>query len=74
MNNNIPSSVHLSPLTRRPIFLRRPFVAIALVWELVGAEPPTVGGPLFREATHEFGTMTSTLYQHQTRVDRAVGS
>ena len=32
------------------------------------------GGPLFHEATHEFKTMTTTLYQHQTRVDRTAGS
>src|SRR5204863_7502542 len=42
--------------------------------ELWSAEPPTVEGPLFNEATHEFKTMTTTLYQHQTRVDRTTGS
>jgi hypothetical protein len=30
-------------------------------------------GPLFREATNEFNSMISTLYQPQTRVDRAAG-
>ena len=40
----------------------------------MGAGPPVANGPLSREATHEFTTMTDTLYQHQTRVERAVGS
>lgn len=35
---------------------------------------PVVSAPLFVEATTEFMTMTSTTYQHRTRVDRAVGS
>lgn len=39
-----------------------------------GAEPPVPAGPLFHEATNEFGSMVSTLYQHQTRVDRTAGS
>src|SRR4029077_725731 len=30
--------------------------------------------PLFHEATDEFKTMTTTRYQHRTRVDRAAGS
>ncbi len=38
------------------------------------AEAPTSGGPLFHEATNEFKMMTTTLYQHQTRVDRTAGS
>jgi hypothetical protein len=33
-----------------------------------------VCGPLFHEATNEFATMTTTLYQYQTRVDREAGS
>ena len=44
------------------------------VGTLMSAEPPSVGGPLFHEATHEFTTMKSTLYQHQTAVDREAGS
>ncbi len=44
------------------------------VGELRGAEAPTSGGPLFHEATNEFKTMTTTLYQYQTRVDRTTGS
>jgi hypothetical protein len=41
---------------------------------LKGAEPRAVIGPVFHEATNEFTTMTTTIYQHQTRVDRAAGS
>jgi len=41
---------------------------------LRGAEPPSVGGPLFHEATHEFRMMKSTLYQHRTAVDREARS
>jgi hypothetical protein len=44
------------------------------VGELRGSEPGPVRGPLYHEATNEFSTMTSTLYQHQTRVDREAGS
>jgi len=72
--NIIPSPVSLSPPARRPSLLLCPLLVIALTGELPGAEPPPVSGPLFREATHEFATMTGTLYQHQTRVDRAAGS
>jgi hypothetical protein len=35
---------------------------------------PVVCGPLFYEATYEFTTMTTTMYQHRTRVDREAGS
>lgn len=42
--------------------------------KLWSADQPGVEGPLFKEATHQFKTMTSTLYQHQTRVDRTTGS
>jgi hypothetical protein len=41
---------------------------------LRAAETPAPVGPLFQEATNQFQTMTSTLYQHTTRVDRAAGS
>ena len=47
---------------------------IAFWGGLAVAQPPAIDGPLFREATREFGTMTSTIYQHKTRVDRAAGS
>ena len=39
---------------------------------VIRAEQPRA--PLFIEAVHEFKTMTSTLYQYQTRVDRAGGN
>ena len=32
------------------------------------------GGPLLHEAANEFKTMTTTLYQHKTQVDRVAGS
>lgn len=38
-----------------------------------GGAPAPPCGPLFHEATNEFGTMTSTLYQHRTQVDRGSG-
>ncbi len=63
-----------------PEALRVPFLAASLVvcgWsvgKLKGAEPGAVWGPLFHEATNEFATMTTTIYQHQTRVDRTAGS
>lgn len=53
------------------------FSAVACVGfpgELRGAELPASGGPLFHEAVSQFKTMTHTLYQHQTRVDRKTGS
>src|SRR3954447_16294240 len=37
-------------------------------------EPAATSSPLFQEAITEFRTMTATLYQYQTRVDRAAGS
>lgn len=49
-------------------------MACGPVGEVGGAAPPAPSGPLFHEATREFKTMTTTLYQHQTRVDRAAGS
>ena len=42
--------------------------------EVRAVDLPGVSGPLFHEATNEFMTMTATVYQHQTRVDRAAGS
>jgi hypothetical protein len=42
--------------------------------ELKGTEPPAVSGPLFQEATNEFGVMTTTIYQSKTQVDWAAGS
>jgi hypothetical protein len=56
------------------------FLAVALVtgvesvMEAKEAEPAVIFGPLFHEATNEFEAMTTTLYQHQTRVDRDAGS
>lgn len=44
-----------------------------LIGGLNGAEPPLSGGPLFVEAVHQFKTMTTTLYQHQTQVDLITG-
>jgi hypothetical protein len=41
---------------------------------LKAAEPPAADGPLFQEATTEFRTMTATMYQHKTEVDRDAGS
>lgn len=41
---------------------------------LRGADPAASGGPLFHEAAYQFRTMTTTLYQHGTQVDRASGS
>ena len=41
---------------------------------LRGAEATVAIGPLFHEATNEFKSMTTTLYQYQTRVDRTTGS
>ena len=38
-----------------------------------GAEAPASAGPLFHEVTHPFKAMTTTRYQHQTRVDRTTG-
>ena len=64
----------------RPAATRGPLLASALatcglfVVGLQGAEHLAACGPLFHEATNEFGTMKSTLYQHQTRVDRDTGS
>ena len=75
MNLALPTPVFLWLRTRQRLrrFCIR-FIAVAVVGALRGAEPPSAGGPLFREATHEFRTMTSTLYQHRTAVDRDAGS
>lgn len=43
------------------------------VGELKAAELSAVSGPLFQEATNEFGVMTTTVYQHKTRVDGTAG-
>lgn len=57
--------------------LRRRLLVVALTscaWSVgAGAESSAGCGPLFREATKEFETMTSTRYQHRTRVDRRAG-
>jgi hypothetical protein len=63
-----------------PAAWRRSFLAAVLwacglsVLSLQGAEHTAAWGPLFHEATNEFWTMKSTLYQHQTQVDRDTGS
>ena len=44
------------------------------VGELRAAEPPAASEPLFQEATYEFKTMKTTLYQHHTEVNRDEGS
>ena len=60
--------------------MRMSFLAVALVahggaaGELRATEPAAISGPLFHEATNEFGAMTTTLYQHRTQVDRDAGS
>ena len=75
---NSETQLSLRIFTRHRLFFR--FLAVAcvgcrcFVGTLGSAEPPSVGGPLFHEATHEFRTMTSTLYQHRTAVDREAGS
>ena len=43
------------------------------VGELRSAEVTAVGEPLFHEATNEFKTMKSTLYQHRTVLGRRSG-
>jgi len=42
--------------------------------ELKSSQPAVLCGPLFYEATNEFGTMATTSYQHGTRTDRDAGS
>ena len=78
MNEHLPSPNSLPTRLRRVLgFCCGVLGAAAGGWaggEAFSAEPPAVRGPLFHEATNEFATMTSTLYQHQTRVDRAAGS
>jgi hypothetical protein len=78
MNEDIPSPVSLArSIFRRLSFWCRVLVTTACelsVGGLMGAEAPTFAVPLFHEATHQFKTMTTTRYQHQTRVDRTAGS
>jgi hypothetical protein len=78
MNEYIPSPVSVATnIFRRLSFWCCVLGATACGWfvsGLRGVEPPTPGGPLFHEATNQFQTMTTTLYQHQTRVDRTAGS
>jgi len=76
---SLPTPVSFWIRTRQRLFFLR-FIAVACVacgWfmgTLRSAEPPSVNGPLFQEATDEFRTMTYTLYQHRTAVDREAGS
>jgi hypothetical protein len=81
VNENLPTSASLSTHTRRRLLLIYcPLVVVIFVasgWSagrLRGAEPPGLCGLLFHEATNEFRTMKTTLYQHQTQVDRDAGS
>ena len=60
-------------------WLARLLALLLVAWgwspgESGASEPAALVGPLFREATNEWAVMTSTLYQHQTRVDREAGS
>lgn len=78
MNERIPSPVAPATSIRSWRSLWR-CLLIAGVWgcsggALSGTEATPTAGPLFHEATHQFKTMTATLYQHQTRVDRTAGS
>jgi len=77
MNEDMPS-----PDTRSTsIFRRLGFWCCVLgttacgwsVGGLMGAEASTSAGPLFQEVTNQFKAMTSTLYQHKTRVDLKTG-
>ena len=74
MNKFLPAPVFPFPSARCRVLSLGPLVALALAGEWVVAAPSGAGSPLLREATHEFTTMSDTLYQHQTRVDRAAGS
>lgn len=78
MNEDIPSAVSLATsIFRRMSFWCCVLGTTACGWSvggLRGAEAPTSAGPLFHEATNQFKAMTTTLYQHQTRVDRTAGS
>jgi hypothetical protein len=59
----------------RGLILAAAFVAGgSFVGDLRGAETVVVVEPLYREATNEFATMTSTLYSHHTQIDRNSGS
>ena len=66
--------------TARPGALSVPlFTAALMAWgscvmDLKGSEPAVTCGPLYHEATNEFATMTTTLYQYWLRVDREAGS
>jgi hypothetical protein len=81
VNEHLPTSASLSTHTRRRLrLICWPFVVVAFVgcgWPvggLRGGEPPAVCGLLFHEATNEFRTMNTTVYQHKTQVDRDAGS
>ena len=78
---NLPTSVSLCTRTQhrlRLCFSRLMAVACVacglFVGELSSAEPPAVSGPLFQEATNQFRTMKTTVYQHRTEVNRDAGS
>lgn len=78
MNADSPSPVSLATsISRRLLFWCCVLGTTACGWAvggLRGAEAPTPAGPLFHETTNQFKAMTTTLYQHQTRVDRTAGS
>ncbi len=78
MNEDLPPPVSLATsFLRRWRFWGCVLGTTACGWWAGGlraAESPPAGGPLFQEAVHEFQTMTTTLYQHRTQVDRTAGS
>ena len=49
-------------------------IILLLSVSVARAESAAGESPLFIEVTREFKTMTATLYQYQTRVDRTAGS
>lgn len=78
MSEALPPPVSIAAsIFRRLIFWRCVVGIMGCGWPvggLRGAEAPVSAGPLFHEATNQFQAMTTTLYQHQTRVDRTTGS
>ncbi len=81
MSNNNSFAIFQSTHSHRTLPCRfLPVLMVAAVLggcfagRLTSAEPTSVGGPLFQEAIKEFTSMTTTLYQHHTRVNRAAGN
>lgn len=78
---NLPISFPLRLRTRHELAqglsLLIAFASIACICpaeELNDAKPTTAISPLFHEATNQFGSMQTTLYQYRTQVDRDAGS